>query len=318
MKEEARKNQDLDKVSPACDPSTAVGQLRTPPSEFPILPSPMPRHRPEHDRETCTAFLKGLLPETRAALREALAPDGWESSPLPDYAFSAPDAQEKQARDAMDEVSDMIRDAGEEAMDEDVQEMMFEHMHQRDPSPDLGDTGACDVMGMALWDVFSDNHDVVDPDGVAYHLGSFRGSAGTIAETLNETYDLGRRYTYIDFYMGAPLGENDAPFRPVYEWIFRRLYERDCDWHYTFPRLYLVSFDRPEDAPDDPAAYDPSASVERDLEREEKEEEIEELREELDRMHREAVEKAQDEPPPLVVQAYETAFGHLPSGWPPE
>jgi len=277
----------------------------------------MRRNRPQHDHETCTAFVKGLLPETRAALRDQLAPEGWADSPLSDYAFSAPDEQEDQARDAMAEMNELLQDAGKDAMDEDVQEMMFEHMHQRDPSPDVEDTGACDVMGMALWDVFSDNHDVVDPDGVAYHLGSFRGSAGTIAEVLNERYDLGRRYTYIDFYMGASLVENDAPFRPVYEWIFRRLYERDCDWHYTFPRLYLVSFDRPEDEADDPAAYDPSASVERDLEREEKEEGIEELREELDRMHREAVEEAQDEPPPLVVQAYETVFGHLPSGWPP-
>ena len=130
-------------------------------------------------------------------------------------------------------------------------------------------------------------------------------------------FDLGRSYTHIDFYMGMSLVEDGEPFRPVYVWIFRCLYERDCDWHYTFPRLYLVSFDRPEDEPDDPAAYDPSASVERDLEREAKEDEIEELREELDRMHREAVEKAQNEPLPLVVQAYETVFGHLPSGWPP-
>jgi hypothetical protein len=277
----------------------------------------MPYDRPQHDHETCTAFLKGFLPDTRAALRDALAPEGWTNSPLSDYAFSAPDEQEAQARDAMDEVNEMLGGAGEEAMDDDVQEMMFEHMHDRDPSPEVDDTGACDVMGMALWDVFSDNHDVVDPDGVAYHLGSFRGSAGTIAEVLNETYGLGRRYTYIDFYMGTSLVEDDEPFRPVYEWIFRRLYERDCDWHYTFPRLYLVSFDRSEDAPGDPAAYDPSASVERDLDREENEEEIEELREELDRMHREAVEKAQDEPPPLFVQAYETVFGEWPSGWPP-
>ncbi|MFB6278558.1 MAG: hypothetical protein ABEK75_03560 [Salinibacter sp.] len=273
--------------------------------------------RPTHDEAACRTFLAGLLPDTRAALREELAPEGWADSPLADYVFSAPDEQESQARDAMEAVNEMLEDAGEDPVDDDVQELMFEHMHQRDPSPDVGDTGACDVIGMALWDVFSDNHDVVDPDGVAYHLGSFRGSAGTIAEVLNETYGLGRRYTYIDFYMGASLAEDDEPFRSVYEWIFRRLYERDCDWHYTFPRLYLVSFDTEEDTPDDPAAYDPAASVERNLEREEKEEEIEELREELDRMHREAVETATEEPPPLVVQAYETVFGEWPSGWPP-
>ncbi|PSQ86851.1 MAG: hypothetical protein BRD42_03715 [Bacteroidetes bacterium QS_3_64_15] len=52
-------------------------------------------HHLQHDRETCTAFLKGLLPNTRDALREALAPEGWADSPLSDYAFSAPDEQEE-------------------------------------------------------------------------------------------------------------------------------------------------------------------------------------------------------------------------------
>lgn len=276
----------------------------------------MPYEAPRHDLETSRDFLTGLLPDSRGALREALAPEGWDASPLGQYAFASPDEQETRAQDVMDEMNDMLRDAGNEPVEDGAREMMFEHMHRRDPAPDVGDTGACDVMGMCLWDVFSDNHRVVDSDGVIYDLGTFRASAGAIAEVLNETYDLGQRYTYLDFYMGASFVEEADDLRPVYEWIFRRLYERDCNWHYTFPRLYLISFDR-EEAPDDPAAYDPSASVERDLEREEKEEEIDELREELDRMHREAVEEAKEKPPPLVVQAYRSVFGEWPSGWPP-
>jgi hypothetical protein len=276
----------------------------------------MSRNRPQHDRDTCRAFLQNLLPDTREELHEALAPDGWDDSPLADHAFPPPDEQEQQARSFMDEMNERLQESGNEAMDEDVQERLFEHMHQRGAAPDVGGTGACDVIGMALWDVFSDNHDVIDPDGVAYHLGSFRGSARFIADTLNETYDLGERYTYLDFYMGASVGEGDEAFLPVYEWIFRRLYERDCDWIYAFPRLHLISFDSPEDESDDPAAYDPAASVERDLEREENEQEIEELREELDRLHEEAVERAKDEPLPLVVRAYRTVFGELPDGWP--
>lgn len=277
----------------------------------------MPYEAPRHDLEASRAFLAGLLPDTRDALREELAPEGWANSPLVDHAFSTPDEQESQARDAMEEVNEMLEDAGEEPVDDDVQALMFEHMHQRDPAPDVGDTGACDVMGMCLWDVFSDNHRVVDPDGVIYDLGTFRASAGTIAEVLNQIYDLGQRYTYIDFYMGASRVEEGEPLRSVYEWIFRRLYERDCKWHYTFPRLYLLSFDREEEIPDDPAAYDPSASVERDLEHEENQEEIDELRQELDQMHRDAVEDAKEKPPPLVVQAYRSVFGEWPSGWPP-
>jgi hypothetical protein len=74
--------------------------------------------------------------------------------------------------------------------------------------------------------------------------------------------------------------------------VFRRLHERDCDWIYAFPRVNLISFDRPHDDPDDPAEYGPSAPVERDLEREAKEQEIEEVRTELNRLHEEVVEKA--------------------------
>ncbi|CAN5908484.1 hypothetical protein BH11GEM2_BH11GEM2_13210 [soil metagenome] len=38
------------------------------------------------------------------------------------------------------------------------------------------------LVGLILWDVFSNSHSVVDADGVEFHLGSFRGSAGFIAE----------------------------------------------------------------------------------------------------------------------------------------
>ena len=119
----------------------------------------------------------------------------------------------------MADVNERLRGAGKEAMDDDVRERLFNHMPQRDAAPDVGDTGTCDVIGMALWDVFSDNHDVVGPDGVAYHLGSFRGSARFIAETLNEIYDLGQRYTYLDVSMGASVGNGDEACLPAYKWF---------------------------------------------------------------------------------------------------
>jgi hypothetical protein len=285
--------------------------------QFLFSPSPaaMSYDRPTHDLDVSRAFLRNLLPDTREDLRTDLAPEGWDASPLARYAFPPPGEQESQARSMMDEMNDMLRDAGDAPMDDDVRAMLFEHMHQREPASDVDDTGACDVIGMALWDVFSDNHDVVDPDGVAYSLGSFRGSAGCIAEVLNDHYDLGRRYTYIDFYMGASLGDDGEDLRSVYTWIFRRLYERDCDWVYTFPRLHLISFDR-EDEPDDPADYDPGEAVEEDLERDEDDTDVDDLRRRLDALHDDALERARHEPLPLVVRAYRTVFGTLPEGWP--
>ena len=41
-----------------------------------------------------------------------------------------------------------------------------------------------ELLGLCLWDVFSDNHQVIAADGRVVHLGSFRGSAGVIADFL--------------------------------------------------------------------------------------------------------------------------------------
>ena len=39
-----------------------------------------------------------------------------------------------------------------------------------------------ELLGLCLWDVFSDNHQVIAADGRVVDLGSFRGSAGVIAD----------------------------------------------------------------------------------------------------------------------------------------
>lgn len=43
-----------------------------------------------------------------------------------------------------------------------------------------------ELIGQALWDVFSNNHTVIDADGTAYDLGSFRASAGFIADSIKQ------------------------------------------------------------------------------------------------------------------------------------
>ena len=46
-----------------------------------------------------------------------------------------------------------------------------------------------ELVGRCLWDVFSDNHEVIAPDGREVHLGSWRGSGDFIADV----HDLDRR-----------------------------------------------------------------------------------------------------------------------------
>jgi len=143
-----------------------------------------------------------------------------------------------------------------------------------------------ELVGRCLWDIFSDNHEVLGPDGRIVDIGSFRGAGSFLAELANvqighergaaEKRDMARferlaalgsdvsvekimamvsegespdrPYDYMDFYMGTQTVAHRADLTPVYQMIFRRLQAADCDWRYTFPRLHLVSFRR-EDLP---------------------------------------------------------------------
>ena len=42
-----------------------------------------------------------------------------------------------------------------------------------------------ELIGFCLWDIFSDNREVVDENRI-YEIGSFRGAAGFIADYLND------------------------------------------------------------------------------------------------------------------------------------
>jgi hypothetical protein len=86
-----------------------------------------------------------------------------------------------------------------------------------------------ELVGRCLWDVFSDNHEVVAPDGRVLDLGSFRASGGFLADLLNRQTG-GDGYDYLDFYMGTSWVARRADLGPVYRLIFRRLRARELDW----------------------------------------------------------------------------------------
>jgi hypothetical protein len=101
-------------------------------------------------------------------------------------------------------------------------------------------------IGDALWDVFSDNHDVIAPDGQIVHLGSWRGSGRAIADFLNQ-HVVGARFRYADFYMGS-FGSDDAGVSPLHVLIFRRLRDRGYDWRYSESLLNERAPDAPPPA----------------------------------------------------------------------
>jgi hypothetical protein len=180
---------------------------------------------------------------------------------------------------------------------------------------DGGRSGVIEMLGAALWDIFSDNHQVVDADGVAYDLGSFRGSAGFIAESINRRYDeIPYAYDYMDFYMGG-LGRDRDSLLPLYRWIFAQLRHRRCRWIYAFPRLHLIEPGRAE-AETAFTDYDPGRSFEQELERSRRRAEIEELRRSLDEAYEKDLERARHRPLPATVASYRDVFDVLPEGWP--
>ena len=152
-----------------------------------------------------------------------------------------------------------------------------------DSSSREGDREIVERLGNVLWDVFSNNHTVVDAEGRAYHLGSFRGSARFIAEVLSRRYPALGGWEYLDFYMGS-LGAGPNEVRPAYAWVFRGLAAVGCRWEYSFTHLDAVDVRETPDGPD-------------------------QLAEEGER-------HARDEPLPAILAAYRDAFGSLPDGWP--
>ncbi len=207
-----------------------------------------------------------------------LAPRGWAESPfVAIYHPSATQAYEESVRMHRN-LAGLRRNPNDPpcAPEPTLEEVTAEHKQ----TPVETERECQELVGLCLWDVFSDNHEVTAADGRKIDLGSMRGSGGFLAEVLNAqggpppaarpelpaelmagmfpsadsldptTAALVEKmkkemfgdggYTYLDFYMGTAVISSRADLRPVYEMIFRRLRGRGMDWEYHFPRIMLV------------------------------------------------------------------------------
>ncbi len=225
------------------------------------------RDRERLSEQECAAVLARLFPRGLAGedFIAELAPEGWERSPL--LAVHHPSVEQD------DEPVDREREVRE-------------------------------LVGRCLWDVFSENHDVIASDGREVHLGSFRGAGDFIAELLNDEVG-SQHYDYMDFYMGTIWINDRADLSPVFAMIFRRLATHGYDWEYAFPRICAIDFGHDGDE-----IADLADRMEQDRQRAE-------LYEILAEGHGEALELAKDRPLPATVDAYRQVYGEFPRGWPP-
>ncbi len=250
---------------------------------------------------------------------QELAPAGWETSPLAAVFHPAPAQLFEEALAMHRNLLSLRKPDDDRPLPPEPTLEEFAQEHVERPVETEGEVR--ELVGLCLWDVFSDEHEVAASDGRRLDLGSFRGSGGFLADVLNR--QTGReQYDYLSFYLGTIWVAGRADLAPIYQMIFRRLRARGLDWVYHFPRLGVVDMrplkealeqnDKPEWT-----GYDPSEALAREEAEREREKELAELRKSLDEGYREAVEQAAGEPPPATVRAYETVFGRFPRGWPP-
>ncbi len=183
-----------------------------------------------------------------------------------------------------------------------------------------------DIVGRVLWEIFSDNHSVIDDDGREIDLGSFRGTSSTLdafdrgdidEESGTEDWmDVWDRGDHMRFYCGLAFISERADYGPVYEMVFRRLKALGTDWIYRFPRIGMVRFEKP-DEPDKPEEYSPSEAFAKEVKKREDDAEFARMEAEMEAAYRESAAAAAKAKPPPIVQAYRRVFGRLPSGWPP-
>ena len=244
-------------------------------------------------------------------LLEVIAPNGWRNSVYVHFCHPTP---EQQYRENIDQIKN-------------INKIAKNHISVEDFNPDkyiLDDlTNISEdqefqyVLGLSVYDIFSNNHEVYSNDNEVYNLGSFRGSGTFIANFLNSKNSGNKTYDYLDFYMGTIWIENRSDLLPFYEYIFQILKNEGCDWEYCFPRLYLLDLNSNDNIDvEDSVNYKPEESLTKEIEILNNEKENEEFQHELDLAFEEDFENAKYQPLIPVVQAYKNIYKRLPQNHP--
>jgi hypothetical protein len=272
------------------------------------------------------AFFDRLFPLgfDGADLLAELAPEGWEKSPLLACFHPSPEQvfkEQLQVHRNLERLAESRRKRGPDTPKLPPRpEPTLEEVRAdwKDEPVNVVDE-VTELLGQCLWDVFSDNHDVIVPDGRIVDIGSFRGASAFLDEWMS-----GRSGATVcgdehRFYMGTIWISQRADLAPVYRLIFRRVKALGGDWQYQFPRLHLVDLSPLRKALDQkkPEDYSPSESFAEEQAERERQAELEKSRAEWDEIYEQSRREAMDRPPPETVRAYQEVYGHDPKGWPP-
>lgn len=278
--------------------------------------------------DECLAFLDAIFPNGPAGddVMQELAPTGWANSPLVRIFHPTVEQVHEECvrmHERANELGTIFgRRKGKQKQEAPKPPPTFEETKASYvESPLQPERELREIVGLCMWEVFSDSHEVIASSGKIVDLGSFRGSADFIAVWINRSLGT-TQYNYMDFYMGPWLLSRRADLQPVYEMIFRRLRAAGADWEYHFPELHAVKLPKLEDLPGEKKppeweSYSPSAALENEEAEREEEAKEEQMAKDIAKANEEAKSNAMDRPPPKTVNAYVAVYGREPKGWPP-
>jgi len=284
-----------------------------------VLQKMFNKEKYESDK-ACIDILKYIFHDY-SELFDTIAPNGWENSQYVRFLHPTPEQSFKEYK-RMSENIDRLFEKKSKKGKKEQEKTLADFQKENDENKEIKIKPVDEVLyilGLATYDVFSNNHEVISPNNKVYDLGSLRGSGHFIADFLNYNFEfLSQKYDYLNFYMGTIWIESRADLTPFYVYIFQNLKEKNCNWKYFFPRMFLIDPKDYFNTEDDkkPEDYDPNKAILEEIEQKKKEDEKQKFQDELDEIYKESYENAKYTEPSKLVLAYKKVFGELPEGHP--
>src|SRR5437762_4321972 len=255
-------------------------------------------------------FLNGLFPRGLAGpdVVAEVAPEGWDRSPLLGcFHPSVEQVFEEEKRGRRESLHNEARRDVDPNADYVTapRSKLREVRSQWEPQPVRPIDELGELMGLCLWDVFSDGHVVVAADGRAADFGPFAESSKFLDRYVGgEICSSGRKC--FGFSWGTHTLAKRADLTSIFAMIFHRLRSAGGEWVYRGWAEFLVSHTRPHEWPAEPPHRMKPTSPEEDLRR----------RAKVDAMVARAREWVLNRPTPVTVCGYQAAYKRDPRGWP--
>ena len=166
-------------------------------------------------------------------------------------------------------------------------------------------------VAQCLWDVFSDNNQVITADGRGVADWSFRDWSHFMNEQIAKTTGQWREDDYFYFALCDYQHSDVYDVNEIYLMIFRRLKAHGADWLYHPPELFAITLGATA-----AVVNARRAGTHLCLEEQQFLKDYQAMREDLQKINEGLRQTLISRPPPPPVAAYRSVYGRHPQGWP--